>query len=640
MRLFAFVSALSLASSVFAHAQPENHAQAVNDVLHKRQSGGTVFVTGPGGNVQPRLEIRQMKDNFPEQYDLLILAMEQWKKGGENVDTSYYGVSSIHGVPRQDWNGVSQCPTCGGSDGYCPHDSILFPGWHRAYVALFEQEFLKIVKQIAQQYPAGATRTKYVNAANIMRWPYWDWAAQAPAGRPHLPKIISDYTCTVNAPSGQRTLTPNPLFRYDFSNPSNLVYSPFTTWTRTYRYPNSNSANAASNTQACINAFENIADSLQDQIYQLFTTCKDYLHFSNDDAGSSSTQCRSSLEAIHNTVHNTAGGPGGSVSGGHMTYLPLGSFDPIFWLHHANVDRIFAMWQTLNPNALGGSQVAPHNTWTVAQGSTQGTGSPLLPFRRSFTSWWTTNDLADWTVFSYTYPEYTHGSTDANTISGYVNRLYGPNANAVAGSSKRQLGLKDGVNAMVNGIVGGLADALPSNPLLASNGSAFEYFANIETPRYALNGSYAIYLFNGKPVSEDPTQWVFDQNLIGPMGVMAQDGMMNNKIITSGSIPLTRTLQKMVGKNSSILAGLTEALVVPFLTKNLEWRIAGPGGESVDPGTLDGFVVSVVTSTAARSQDQSVLPTFSQFIDLPDITKGQAGGQNDTSNTAAMPATY
>ena len=26
-------------------------------------------------------------------------------------------------------------------------------------------------------------------------------------------------------------------------------------------------------------------------------------------------------------------------------------FDPIFWLHHCNVDRMYALWQALHPDA-------------------------------------------------------------------------------------------------------------------------------------------------------------------------------------------------------------------------------------------------------------------------------------------------
>ncbi|CAK4011381.1 tyrosinase precursor like [Lecanosticta acicola] len=641
MKLRALVSLLTLASYALAHALDHDAP-----ILEERQSSA-IILSGPGDTVvRTRLEIRQMKDNEPDQYTLLVLALEQWMAQPQSSPTSYYGISSIHGVPRQDWDGVTQCASCTGADGYCPHDSVLFPAWHRSFVALFEQEFLMVVKNIANSYPAGDERDRMVNAANVMRWPYWDWAAHPPAGRSTLPKVVSDYTVTVNAPSGPRTLEPNPLFRFDYQDNSGMYYSPFTTWTRTYRYPTSNGRDAISNTQSCINAFENVRQSLQDQIYQLFTSCNDYLQFSNDDATHSSTQCKSSLESIHDTVHVTAGGPGGSVSGGHIGYLMLSAFDPLFWLHHCNVDRLFAMWQTINPNSYGASQQAPHSTWTIAQGSTQDQNSPLKPFRKTSSTFWTTNDVQDWTVFQYTYSEFADSDGSADAISNYINQLYGPNANAAAGSSKRDLADDitanvNGIAADVNGITGnvdgvisnvanGLDGALPENPLRACNGSSYEYYCNIETPRYALNGSYGVFLFSGQPASENPADWIMDQNLIGPLLVLAQDGMTNHNIITSGSIPLTRTLQSIVGTNSGLLAGLTEALVVPYLRENLQWRIAGPGGECVEPSSLPGFVVSVVASTAAPSDDKSKLPVLSEFVSLLDVTQGLGGGMNST----------
>lgn len=31
-----------------------------------------------------------------------------------------------------------------------------------------------------------------------------------------------------------------------------------------------------------------------------------------------------------------------------MGFPEVAAFDPVFWLHHANVDRLFAMWQALH----------------------------------------------------------------------------------------------------------------------------------------------------------------------------------------------------------------------------------------------------------------------------------------------------
>ncbi|KAF2166719.1 hypothetical protein M409DRAFT_54512 [Zasmidium cellare ATCC 36951] len=625
MNFLTAVSTFALAcSSVLAHPSGDI------PTLEERQNGIVVTSGAGGSTVYPRLEVRQMKDTRPNQYALLVLAMQRWQSQSQSSQTSYFGISSIHGVPRQNYNGVGQCQSCGGTDGYCCHDSVHFPAWHRVYVALFEQEFLKLVKTIANEYP-DSQKSTMVAAANQMRWPYWDWAAKPPAGRPHLPKIVTDYEVTVNGPKGTTTFR-NPLFRYDFTDSSGMYYSPFTTWKRTYRYPSTNGVNADSQTQSATNAFNNVRQSLTDQIYQLFTNCHDYLHFSNDDAGSSSAGCSLSLESIHNTIHSTAGGTGqGSVSAGHMFYLPTAAFDPLFWLHHCNVDRLFAMWQTLNPDKYGAQQVAPHSTWTIAQGSTQGPSSPLTPFYKNTNGqFWTTNDVRDWAnTFKYTYPEYSNSDGSKASITNYINGLYGPNGNKVAGSSKREAALLDNLNLdVLKDVPDALADALPSNPLAAANGTLFQYFANVQSPRYALGGSYQIFVFNGLPTSEDPMTWIFDKNLIGPIGVVAQEGMEDSKLITSNQIVLTRALQGLV--DGGALSAMTEAIVAPFLTKNLQWRILGPKGNSIDPGTVEGFVVSIFASTASQPSSASVLPEFSEFIPLLDVTKGQSGGANQT----------
>lgn len=623
MKIFGFLAATSLATSVLAHPYGD-----FDSILGKRQQQTNIVLNAPGANgAQPRLEVRQLRDTKPNQWTIFLVTLRRWMDKAASDQSSYAAISGIHGVPRLNYNNVGQCNSCGGTDGYCCHDSVHFPAWHRTYVALFEQEFLKVAKQVASEYPA-STRAAMQGAANSLRWPYWDWAAKVPSGRPAFPAIFTDVTVTVQGPTGQQTFT-NPLYRYDFkgNEQSNMFYGPFTDWTKTYRYPNSNSASASSNNGAVASAYSNGRQNLQDQVYQLFTNCKDYLHFSNDDAGSSSTSCSNSIETVHNTVHTTVGGGGSNgVSGGHMTYLPTAAFDLVFWLHHCNVDRIFAMWQTLNPNSFGATQTAPHSTWTIAQGSSQNANSPLTPFKKnSAGNFYTTNDVKDWKIFGYTYPEFINSAGDKAAITNYVNKLYGPNANAVAGSSKR--------DAEAEPVVPTLArDILPGNPLVASNGSLFQYVCNIHTPRYALNGSYIVYLFNGKPCSEDPTTWPADTKLIGPMGVMATDGMTDSNLIAAGSVPLTRTLQSIVG--TGLLSALTEAIVVPFLTKNLEWRIS-QDGKSVDPSTIEGFVVAVYASTAQRPADQSELPVYSDFIELLDVTKGQAGGANSTQQATA-----
>jgi len=54
------------------------------------------------------------------------------------------------------------------------------------------------------------------------------------------------------------------------------------------------------------------------------------------------------LEQLHNNVHVWVGG--------HMGDIPFAAFDPIFWAHHAMIDRVWRMWQLRHPSAG-----VPHN---------------------------------------------------------------------------------------------------------------------------------------------------------------------------------------------------------------------------------------------------------------------------------------
>lgn len=313
------------------------------------------------------------------------------------------------------------------------------------------------------------------------------------------------------------------------------------------------------------------------------------------------------------------GDPAATTTPGHLTYLPTGSYDPVFWLLHCNVDRFFAMWQVINSNQWGASQVASAGarSWTIATGSQQNFDSPLTPFYRdSNRNFWTTRQVRDHAAtFRYTYSDLVSGNSREAVINR-VNRLYGPNANLPAGSAKRQA-------------YDGPADVSATNPLAARNGSTYVYDANIQTPRYALDGPYSIYVFPAKPASEDPATWVFDPTLIGTMGVTASPGMKDMETIISGSIPLTTTLTAMVHNAGYDLNNLSPTDVVPYLQANLTWRVAASGGRAVDSSSLNGFSITVVSSSAGKASS-GTLPEYADFVPQLAVTEGQAGGTNST----------
>jgi tyrosinase len=74
-------------------------------------------------------------------------------------------------------------------------------------------------------------------------------------------------------------------------------------------------------------------------------------------------QFRSELEDYHGNVHVWVGG--------HMGNLPFASFDPIFWVHHCMIDRLWRIWQLEHPGAsfpasLRTKTMAPFNLTAAA----------------------------------------------------------------------------------------------------------------------------------------------------------------------------------------------------------------------------------------------------------------------------------
>lgn len=73
---------------------------------------------------------------------------------------------------------------------------------------------------------------------------------------------------------------------------------------------------------------------------------------------------QSQINGVHGAVHGRTGGDMGAV--------PTAGFDPIFYLHHANIDRLWAEWQVAHPGPLPPDEAA----------------LDLTPFTRPFTTSW------------------------------------------------------------------------------------------------------------------------------------------------------------------------------------------------------------------------------------------------------------
>jgi len=337
---------LSIASLSAVTALPFDNA-VEGEQLEERAS--TIAVTGiQGQGQQVRMELRTMQQQHPDMFNIYLLGLQHMKQVAQTNPLSYYAIAGIHGRPYVPYDGVTSPGGASGyGGGYCTHVSNLFLPWHRPYLLLIEQELYNNVQAAVNTFPAGsAARAKYQAAATNFRMPYWDWAAVPPAGAIPYPTLVSAGYVTVTTPSGQQSIL-NPLYRYDF-NPlvaSDFVYNPFASWHVTLRDPtNFNDPGAASQNNLIAPMIANNAASLRDRLFNLFTNYDNFTEFGNEAWINANTVNADSLESVHDLIHSLTG------SNGHMTYLDYAAFDPIFWLHHTMVDRIFSMWQQLYPN--------------------------------------------------------------------------------------------------------------------------------------------------------------------------------------------------------------------------------------------------------------------------------------------------
>lgn len=226
----------------------------------------------------------------------------------QNSNTSTPSASSMgHGSAHTPPTNQDNSPLRDHSHRNAAHMGPAFLPWHREFLLRFESDLQKI-------------------SPNIVL-PYWDWATDA----------------------ALKDSTKSPIWRNDFmggnGNPANdfiVEEGPF-----------------AAGKWEVLDEEGNLAGSLKrnfrgnDHSLTLPTRedVRKVLLVTPYDAPdwnmTSNPSFRNQLEGfingpqLHNLVHVWVGG--------HMGYVPTAPNDPVFFLHHANVDRIWAMWQIIHP---------------------------------------------------------------------------------------------------------------------------------------------------------------------------------------------------------------------------------------------------------------------------------------------------
>ncbi|RIA91548.1 hypothetical protein C1645_821961 [Glomus cerebriforme] len=408
-----------------------------------------VIVSPLSTEPKPRLpiEILMTDDKLVEQRDLFLLgfaAVQQ--KDDPNDPTSFYQIAGIHGLPYEPYDGVTGTYNKKNADthwgGYCRHGDILFPTWHRPYIMLLEQciynEAKKLVSSIYQN------DQRYKEALENLRFPFWDWAS--PSTLAHgVPSFFSDETVKVTIriegkDSKKVGDIPNPLRAYtlpknlgtmslvgDQGNPTQRPYVPSGTTTiytpegySTIRHPTENYSSHVEKTS--LKVIQDCSTTFRPNVYQIFLV-KDWKKFSNHgwDEDPANIGYFASVEVAHDTVHVSVGG-----NGGHMSDPDTASFDPIFFLHHCNVDRLVALWQACHPDAWIDDDSQTNGTFTDDPDQKIGANTNLTPFRKSDTEFWNSNDVRDIRKLGYTYPTLTTNYTESELLKLLLD-YYHPN---------------------------------------------------------------------------------------------------------------------------------------------------------------------------------------------------------------------
>ncbi|KAK3069337.1 hypothetical protein LTR53_012400 [Teratosphaeriaceae sp. CCFEE 6253] len=375
---------------------------------------------------------------------------------------SYYSLGGIHGLPRESWAGIKQDR----ANGYCHHGMDTFPTWHRPYMYQFEQAIYDNMVSIARSYTDPAWQKTYLDACDRFKLPYWDVcmprnktsegatakvkAANGNIWRWGFPKIFKTKDVFVRLPNSptQLTLMPNPLYQFSFPkqvethggrdgrklidwNDAGLgwVQQSNSQWKfDASRFLTDHTARTPTVASGGESDYAFLEEAIQLQTQVMATNIWHLLNpeevgvnlqtrervFINQDkpwsvfashAASRREFAAQSLEGWHDNIHNLVGS--GKGKSGAMSDPSVAAFEPVFWFHHNNIDRLFAIFQALYPDKY----VDPGH---ARKGDADGNQNPvvlgddqLYPFRAKLSgTCFTSNDniVKDWTGTGYAVP--------------------------------------------------------------------------------------------------------------------------------------------------------------------------------------------------------------------------------------------
>lgn len=212
----------------------------------------------------------------------------------------------------------------------CQHGSWFFPPWHRGYLYALEAQL----------------RADISSLGGPANWalPYWNYFGGAQGAQAVMPPAFAQQTL----PDG----SPNPLYvamRYGPDGDGN-IYIPTVVWADTH--PDDPNWSYGDVSAAC----------MANDLYTGSDRTTPLPGFGGPESGfSHSGSPHGNMESNpHDLVHVYTGGSVSDTDYGLMADPGTAGLDPIFYLHHCNIDRMWASWNAAgranptSPNWLKG----------------------------------------------------------------------------------------------------------------------------------------------------------------------------------------------------------------------------------------------------------------------------------------------
>ncbi|KAK6337225.1 hypothetical protein TWF718_010006 [Orbilia javanica] len=565
-------------------------------------------VTGAGNtNTKPRFcaerrDLVKLQKELPDTFNLLVLALEKMM-GTVNSPMSYYALSGIHGAPFVGWPDVKekgQSTTLG----YCSHNSVIFATWHRPYILAFEQTLYRHARAIVRRnFTATAARTKYVKALQHLRWPYWDWSDSTTQSS--IPKALMDEMITVQYPNGKggevAKSIKNPFYSYTFKTGENDIFKKgkaFEYLGKTARRPESSGSNE-SMSDAADNAMRSGYETRRKQTYNALTSVISFNNFAN------------ALEKLHNDVHMAVGGMGV------MGLISYAAFDPVFWLHHNNIDRMLAIWQAANPGKYLTADTASSSYMRrVTADDKDDLDTPLYPWKHPNGKVWTSNDVKDVTAiwdYGYGYPEVPcYFSGDSNSLDDHA-------------TQRINMAYSDTGTPRIRGRAAVATTTSPGE-------NVTEWDINIIVDQAELPGTFSIYVFLGNPPA-DPNKWDMSTQKVSTMTLLGNPGSPKMSKLEGMTIPLSPLLAKKGVKG-------TEKDIQEYLAKHLVWTCLSldeeGGTKPCDVKKMKSLKVAVTSKSVIMPTDMMAKPKVGKAKIQPAATKDKAksGGASTLAELA------